>query len=418
LMLSQLTGLLAAAAVDGDLEKGSEIAQKASTYNWLTHREIEDADKARAGCSALGAGAGACEKKIIRDMEELDKSRNLGMFDLERSLQLSVLRDGITQGEYREALLDGFNGLDPRDLAFTGYEPANELGYRAEALGSHVVDLAADFPGRFKAGLEGLINNYDQIPAGIAQAARDGVDWWTGPIPEQAIARAEDKLVFSTPEQLGDRLFDMTLGTAAGAAGGLVGGKAIEWFAGRWATLVGAEGVGAKGTTTAGELAGAPPKNPLLDDSILRDGDRLVVNQGPVPTCGHNSCGMALDTLGKKVDIGSLIQRIAPSEGGIYARDVASLMTSEGVPASAFGSRNVADLARYTGDGTPVVVRIVDNTKGTDFSHFVVVDGVTTRNGISVVAIRDPHGAQYFSPVSTFQRNFSGEVVVPRSALK
>jgi len=63
----------------------------------------------------------------------------------------------------------------------------------------------------------------------------------------QAIARAEDKLVFSTPEQLGDRLFDMILGTAAGAAGGLVGGKAIEWFAGRWATRAGAEGVGAKG---------------------------------------------------------------------------------------------------------------------------------------------------------------------------
>lgn len=181
---------------------------------------------------------------------------------------------------------------------------------------------------------------------------------------------------------------------------------------------VGSGGVGAKATTAAGELAGAPPKNPLLDDSIPRNGDRLVVNQGPVPTCGHNSCGMVLDTLGKEVDIGSLIQRIAPSEGGIYARDVASLMTSEGVPASAFGSRNVADLARYTGDGTPVVVRIVDYTKGTDFSHFVVVDGVTTRNGISVVAIRDPHGTQYFSPVSTFQRNFSGEVVVPRSALK
>ena len=46
---------------------------------------------------------------------------------------------------------------------------------------------------------------------------------------------------------------------------------------------------------------------------------------------------MVLDTLGKEVDIGSLIQRIAPSEGGIYAREVASLMTSEGVPASAFG---------------------------------------------------------------------------------
>ncbi|WP_017478045.1 DUF637 domain-containing protein [Pseudomonas sp. PAMC 26793] len=246
LMLSQLTGLLAAAAVDGDLEKGSEIAQKASTYNWLTHREIEDADKARAGCSALGAGAGACEKKIIRDMDELDKSRNLGMFDLERTLQLSVLRDGMTQGEYREALLDGFNGLDPKDLVFTGYAPANELGYRAEALGSHVVDLAAEFPGRFKAGLEGLINNYDQIPAGIAQSARDGVDWWTGPIPAQAIARAEDKLVFSTPEQLGDRLFDMTLGTAAGAVGGAIGGKLFEWTAGRWALRAGSDAQGSK----------------------------------------------------------------------------------------------------------------------------------------------------------------------------
>ncbi|MCO3324625.1 hypothetical protein FA200_18730 [Pseudomonas aeruginosa] len=53
-----------------------------------------------------------------------------------------------------------------------------------------------------------------------------------------------------------------------------------------------------------------------------------------------------------------------------------------------------------------------------DFSHFVVVDGVTTRNGVSVVAIRDPHGTQYFSPVAIFEKSFTGEVVVPRSALK
>lgn len=79
-------------------------------------------------------------------------------------------------------------------------------------------------------------------------------------------------------------------------------------------------------------------------------------------------------------------------------------MKSEGVPASAFGSRNVADLARYTSNGIPVVVRVVDKTTGSGFSHFVVVDGVTTRNGISVVAIRDPHGKQCFSPVSTFEK--------------
>ncbi|WP_284147813.1 filamentous hemagglutinin N-terminal domain-containing protein [Pseudomonas mosselii] len=160
------------------------------------------------------------------------------------------------------------------------------------------------------------------------------------------------------------------------------------------------------------------PRNPLSKDDITRNGERLVVNQGPNPTCGHNSCGMVLDTLGKKVDIDSLIQKLKPQKDGIYPHDVASLLRSEGVPAQAFGSRNVADLERYTTSGTPVIARIVDNTNGTRFSHFVVVDGVTTRNGVAVVAVRDPHGVQYFSPVKTFEKNFSGDVVVPRSALK
>lgn len=60
-----------------------------------------------------------------------------------------------------------------------------------------------------------------------------------------------------------------------------------------------------------------------------------------------------------------------------------------------------------------MVVRIADKT--TDFSHFVFVDGVTTRQGIQVIAIRDPHGEQYFSPVQTFKKSFTGEVVLPRT---
>ncbi|MEX5539730.1 DUF637 domain-containing protein [Pseudomonas poae] len=248
LMLSQLTGLVAAAAVDGDLEKGAQVAQKATTYNWLLHSEIDEADKKRAGCKSLGAGAGACEKKIIKEMDDLDKSRNLEMFEYDRSLQMAAYREGMTQDEYRAALLGHFNGLDPRDLVFTGYAPANELGYRAEAFGSSVVDYASSFPERFTAGLGGLIHNYDKIPAGIAQSARDGVDWFTGPIPAQAVARAEDKLVFSTPEQLGEMAFDTTLGAVTGAVGGAVSGKAIEWFAGRWIPQVGAQASNLKGT--------------------------------------------------------------------------------------------------------------------------------------------------------------------------
>ena len=155
-------------------------------------------------------------------------------------------------------------------------------------------------------------------------------------------------------------------------------------------------------------------KNPLLDDYIPRSGDRLVVNQGPFPTCGHNSCGMVLDSMGKEVDVVKLIRETPPTEKGIFTTDVADLLTLEGVPATAVYNRNVTDLARYTAEGTPVVVRIVDNKHGTDFSHFVVVDGVTTRNGVDVIAIHDPQGIQYFSPVDTFKNNFTGEVVLPR----
>jgi filamentous hemagglutinin len=125
---------------------------------------------------------------------------------------------------------------------------------------------------------------------------------------------------------------------------------------------------------------------------------------------------MVINTLGKEVDIGILVQKIVPSERGILASDVANLFKSEGVPASVYPSRNVADLSRYTSNGTPVVVRVIDKTGGSDFSHFVVEDGITIRNGVAVVAIRDPHGMQYFSPVATFEKNFTGEVVVPRSA--
>jgi predicted double-glycine peptidase len=127
---------------------------------------------------------------------------------------------------------------------------------------------------------------------------------------------------------------------------------------------------------------------------------------------------MVLSTYGKEVDVSRLISKVAPGEAGISGVDVARLMRSEGVPATAFQNRSVADLARYTADGTPVVVRVIDGSGGSTFSHFVVVDGVTERAGVKVVAIRDPHGVQYFSPLSTFERNFSGDVVVPRGVQK
>jgi len=58
-----------------------------------------------------------------------------------------------------------------------------------------------------------------------------------------------------------------------------------------------------------GSLLAHLPKIHCLMIRFREIGDRLVVNQGPTSTCGHNSRGMVLDTLGKEVDVGSLIQK-------------------------------------------------------------------------------------------------------------
>ena len=136
---------------------------------------------------------------------------------------------------------------------------------------------------------------------------------------------------------------------------------------------------GGKDTTVnvVDDTAGmASSRHPLLDDALPRNGDRGIVDQGISPTCGHNSCGMVLDTMGKPVDIASLISNTPPSAGGITSLQVSKILKSEGVDAVAWNNRGVSDLSRYTANGTPVV-RIIDKTGGSSFSHFVVVDGVT-----------------------------------------
>lgn len=164
-----------------------------------------------------------------------------------------------------------------------------------------------------------------------------------------------------------------------------------------------------------GNVFSPSSKNPLAKDAIKRNTDRLVLNQGNVPTCGHNSCAMVMDTLGKPVDLNSLISSAPPSSKGIFYTDVSKLLKQKNVENIALNGRSINDLERYTQKGTPVIVRIVDSNDSANFSHFVVVDGITTRNGQKVVAIRDPHGKSYFSPIETFKRAFTGEAVIPRS---
>lgn len=153
-------------------------------------------------------------------------------------------------------------------------------------------------------------------------------------------------------------------------------------------------------------------RNPLLADALPRNGNRFVLDQGPVPTCGHNACAMTLDSLGVSVDPARLVQRLAPGDSGIDGNDVKALFRSEGVNASFVPGRTVERLDVLTTGVRPVVVRLEEG----NFSHWVVVDGITTRGatGQRVVAIRDSAGGKsYFSPIESFTKYFTGEVVIP-----
>ena len=150
--------------------------------------------------------------------------------------------------------------------------------------------------------------------------------------------------------------------------------------------------------------------HPLKETAIPRDGDRLVLNQTG-QTCGHNFCAMTLDTLNRSTSADELINLIPPNSDGITSLDVADLFQSQGVTANHLSRQNIDDLNRLTANGNPIVAHI-DIPNG-NTGHFVVIDGITQRNGRRVVAVRDPQGAQFFSPVEDFIRVFSGFVVEP-----
>lgn len=84
----------------------------------------------------------------------------------------------------------------------------------------------------------------------------------------------------------------------------------------------------------------------IKTDAIVKETQRLLVSQGNAPTCGHNSCVMVLDTLGKKVDVNELIKQIPLSDSGIFYNDVSRLLTSNGVENLALSGRTISDIER------------------------------------------------------------------------
>ncbi|EOV9674442.1 hemagglutinin repeat-containing protein [Cronobacter turicensis] len=160
-------------------------------------------------------------------------------------------------------------------------------------------------------------------------------------------------------------------------------------------------------STTGTSVGNLEPGN-SASTSMPRNGDRLVINQGNLPTCGPNSCAMVLDTAGIKVDVGQLITQSGVTAKGTTMARLSNVLNQNGLSAKRVTGVSMESLAKATSKGDPAIVRMSLDRGG----HAVVVDGITIRNGQQVVAIRDPAlGRQYFTPIDEFRQKFSGEAI-------
>ncbi|MFC5698277.1 toxin C-terminal domain-containing protein [Pseudomonas sp. GCM10022186] len=106
LMSSQLVGLLAAAAVDGDLEKGSEIAKYATAYNQQVHREARE--RLEYGLEILhaqGKYPGLDAETVLKDLRKIVDGDASSASDLNPEV-VKFLNSEFTPASLRDTLLE------------------------------------------------------------------------------------------------------------------------------------------------------------------------------------------------------------------------------------------------------------------------------------------------------------------------
>ena len=171
-----------------------------------------------------------------------------------------------------------------------------------------------------------------------------------------------------------------------------------------------AGGEGVLALKTAAQLTGPAAGAAGFDAAgqLARNGTRPLQAQIANNTCGPTSVGMALDTLNSGRSSTNIINLELTARGTTMDR-LSALLNANGTNATLRSGASLGDIGTATAQGNPVIAHV--NMPGGG-GHFLVVDGVTTRMGQSVVAIRDPlGGGQYFELASRFMQRFSGWIV-------
>jgi filamentous hemagglutinin len=167
----------------------------------------------------------------------------------------------------------------------------------------------------------------------------------------------------------------------------------------------------------AAGAGGGPGGGPTIEPgvpSLPRDGSRTSIDQlrvGEVGgvACGPTSCAMILGDLGIPVNILDFAKKIGIGPQGTDPYQLLNGMKALGISHARVKNKlTLADLKAATSKGHSAIAQV----KLSGSFHYVVIDGVTRRPGLSseeLVAIRDPwKGTQYFLTATEFLKKFNG----------
>lgn len=219
----------AAGGANGAAAAGNEVAN-----NWLSHREIAEADLERAACDQGGGDVQACKDAVTRRMDALDVAREKQWIAYKETVEQEVSAEYTqgaqwTQDEYTEQIASRRDtywlgtGLTEDQVVFSGYAPAGEMGYLFRSTGSSVVRTASNSAATAidLVTRPGLAVAWDMGEA-LGQVFKDGAtaltNYATAPLPAAYLQSGIEQSLTMTTEERSDAMVGIAFGIAAGAA--------------------------------------------------------------------------------------------------------------------------------------------------------------------------------------------------------
>ena len=186
LAASQLVGIAAAGATDGDVQKGAEIAKNATAYNYLNHHEVDDLVKDLKGCRGA-AGPSSCRSDVAAKYAGIsDKKTGITLLKCDDPTSCNAQRLDVEGGNAALDKYDQSGGLNEAEQSIVrGFQDKNQddtrLAVQQTMKGDHAEMVGMMFGG----GVRGATKTAGRIvegaelgvAKGIAQAEKGAGDW-------------------------------------------------------------------------------------------------------------------------------------------------------------------------------------------------------------------------------------------------